>query len=421
MKGKIWKFNLWQKIKEAGIAKSLLLSVMGTTISIILTFGTSRYFDHRKKLANGRQLAIMAIHDIDNTVKVFEEYADNEYQLSLQAQYLQEHLDSLENIGFDTLSAVFDYLLADNFIGEGYILDDANEKVFLSSQDAWKNIDNATFIDRVQTFYNERHEFYNYLSTSLEWCQPLEEREFIKRKINTPDYGFDIVGYLKELLRRDDVCYYIAYSSLRQQLFNSTSQKWRNVSDECQFLMGISDREMEEYIKSRERKGNPPSERQLLGRWHAKDKGNRDEKREQILEFCKDHTAAFTTISYESSHLYIGNIVIRSIARGSWDLQGDSVLVTLKPEQEFAIDTTAISYRAELKPDILKLMEEWKGAIKKGLEESRKKGEGTIKYRTFIDQSETKLKWSKVMQKPDGTEEVVTQYFTKVFEQDELP
>lgn len=413
MKEKIRKSKLWQKMKAAGIAKSLLLSVMGTTISIILTFGTSRYFDHRKKLANGRQLAIMAIHDIDNTVKVFEEYADNEYQLSLQAQYLQEHLDSLENIGFDTLSAVFDYLLADNFIGEGYILDDANEKVFLSSQDAWKNIDNATFIDRVQTFYNERHEFYNYLNTSLEWHKPLEESEFIQRKINTPDYGFDIVGYLKELLRRDDIGYYIAYSSLRQQLFTSTSQKWRNVSDECQFLMGISDREMEEYIKSRERKGNLPSERQLLGRWHAKGKGDRDEKREQILEFCKDHTATFTTISYESSHLYIGNIVTRCIARGTWDLQGDSVLVTQKPELEYAIDTTAISYRAELKPDILNLMDEWKETFKKSQEESRKKGEETIKYGTYIDQSETKLKWSKATLKPDGTEEVVTQYFTK--------
>lgn len=413
MKEKIRKSKFWQKMKAAGIAKSLLLSVMGTTISIILTFGTSRYFDHRKKLANGRQLAIMAIHDIDNTVKVFEEYADHEYQLSLQAQYLQEHLETLEDIGFDTLSAVFDYLLADNFVGEGYILDEANEKVFLSSQDAWKNIDNATFIDRVQTFYNERHEFYNYLTTSLEWHKPLEESEFIQRKIHTPDYSFDIVSYLKELLRRDDVGYYIAYSSLRQQLFNSTSQKWHNVSDECQFLMGISDREKEDYIKSRERKGYLASEHQLLGRWLAKDKGNREEKREQILEFCKDHTATFTTISYESSHLYIGNIVTKCIARGTWNLLGDSVTVTQKPELEYAIDTTAISYRAELKPDIQNLMDEWNEIFRKSKEESRKKGEETIKYGTFIDQSETKLKWSRVTLKPDGTEEVVTQYYTK--------
>ena len=142
----------WLHNHAKSILKSLLLSVMGTTISILLTFGTSRYFDHKKKVANGRQLAILAIHDIDNTVKVFEKYANEEYQNSLLAQYLQEHLDSLEKISSDTLSTVFDYLLADNNIGEGYILDDANEKVFLSSQDAWKNIDNPTFIDRDYLF-----------------------------------------------------------------------------------------------------------------------------------------------------------------------------------------------------------------------------------------------------------------------------
>ena len=207
----------WLHNHAKSILKSLLLSVMGTTISILLTFGTSRYFDHKKKVANGRQLAILAIHDIDNTVKVFEKYANEEYQNSLLAQYLQEHLDSLEKISSDTLSTVFDYLLADNNIGEGYILDDANEKVFLSSQDAWKNIDNPTFIDRVQMFYNDRREFYNYLTSSLEWHKPLEEKEFIQRKKHTPDYGFDVAVYLKELLCRDDVGYFISYSSLRQQ------------------------------------------------------------------------------------------------------------------------------------------------------------------------------------------------------------
>ena len=394
MKSKFRKPKIWQKIKAAGIAKSLLLSVMGTTISIILTFGTSRYFDHRKKVANGRQLAILAIHDIDNTVKVFEGYANDEYQNSLLAQYLQEHLDSLDNIGFDTLSTVFDYLLADNFVGEGYILDDANEKVFLSSQDAWKDINNATFIDRVQTFYNDRHEFYNYLTSSLEWHKPFEEREFIQRKVHTPDYGFDIVTYLRDLLRRDDVGYYISYSSLRQQLFTSTAHKWRNLSDECQFLMGISDSEKEIYIKSRERKGSPLHEHQLLGRWHAKGKGDHDEQREDILEFRKDHSATLTTVCYESSHLYIGNIVTQRIAQFTWQLQADSTVVTFMPELRYTVDTTDISYRAELKPDILALLDDWKATFKRRQDEARAQGQQCVNYEAAIDESETKLKWN---------------------------
>lgn len=394
MKIKFRKPRLWQRMKTAGLAKSLLLSVMGTTISIILTFGTSRFFDHRKKVANGRQLAILAIHDIDNSVKVFEDYANEEYQNSLLAHFLLEHIDSLEYINDDTLSAVFDYLLADNNVGEGYILDDANEKVFLSSQDTWKNIDNATFIDRVQTFYKDRREFYNYLTTSLEWCRPLEEREYIQRKIKTPDYGCDLVAYLKELLQRDDVGYFLAYSSLRQQLFNSTAEKWRNMSDECQFLMSISDHEKEEYIKSRSRKGNPLREHQLLGRWRAKGEGDRGEKREDIYEFLKDHTATFTTTSYVSSHTYIGNIITRQITHGTWTLQGDSVLITQQPELQYAIDTTGISYRAEQKLAIQDVLDEWQTTFKQRQDEARAQGEQPVKYGAAIDESETKLKWN---------------------------
>ena len=398
MKFKMPKFG--RHLTGKGWLKELALTFIATTISIVLTFGTAHYLEWRQKVANGRQLAIMAIHDIDNTIQTFEQYADKVYQFSLKAQYLQEHLDSLENVGIDTIYTVFDNLLADNFVGQGYLLDDANEKVFLSSQEVWKTIDNATFIDRMQTFYNDRHDFYNYISNSLEWQKPVEEREFIQRKMKTPDYGFDIVGYLKELLRREDVCYFIAYSSLRQQLFNSTAQKWRNISDECKFLMGISDREMEEYIKSRERGGNPLRERQLLGQWQTRGKGKHDEKCEVIMEFCKDHTATFTTISYESSHFYVGNIVTKRIARGIWNLQGDSVLVTQNPELEYVIDTTAISYRAEQKSEILKMVVEWKEIFKKHQDEARTQGEQCIKYGASIDQSETKLKWD-------------TQYFTK--------
>jgi hypothetical protein len=410
------KINLskwWRHVHVKSIVKSLLLSVMGTTISILLTFGSSRYFDHKKKLASGRQLAIMAIHDIDNTVETFEGYAEEEYQVSLKAQYLMEHIDTLEKVGFDTLSAVFDYLLADHFIGQGYVIDDANEKVFLSNQEAWKNIDNATFIDKMQVFYSDRHDFYNYLSASLEWRPPLDEQEFIQRKINTPDYSFDIAAYLKELLRRDDIRYYISYSSLRQQLFSSTAQKWRNLSDKCQFLMGISDGEKEEYIESRKRKGDPLREKQLVGEWRTQSKGSRDEILETCLAFRKDHTGTITKISYESSHMYIGNVVVTQASQVTWKLRGDSVAVTFKPELVYTVDTTGISYRAELKPDILEYVDSWHQANRKSQAEAREKGEETVNYAAFIDHSETKLQWSKATQLPDGTEETSTLYLTK--------
>ena len=34
--------------------KELGLTIIGTTLSIILTFGTAQYFEYRNKVANGR-------------------------------------------------------------------------------------------------------------------------------------------------------------------------------------------------------------------------------------------------------------------------------------------------------------------------------------------------------------------------------
>lgn len=44
---------------------------MGTTISIVLTFGTAHVIEQYEKKKAGRQMAIMVIHDMDNTVQEF--------------------------------------------------------------------------------------------------------------------------------------------------------------------------------------------------------------------------------------------------------------------------------------------------------------------------------------------------------------
>ena len=49
--------------------KELSLTFIATTISIVLTFGTAQYFEHKQKLADGRLMAMMVIHDMDNTVE----------------------------------------------------------------------------------------------------------------------------------------------------------------------------------------------------------------------------------------------------------------------------------------------------------------------------------------------------------------
>ena len=50
--------------------KELLMTFLGTTISIVLTFGTSALLENREKAAIQRQTAIMSVYDIDEIIRL---------------------------------------------------------------------------------------------------------------------------------------------------------------------------------------------------------------------------------------------------------------------------------------------------------------------------------------------------------------
>ena len=44
------------------------MTTLGTTISIVLTFGTSAWLDHRQQIKNRRQTAMMVLSNIEDFV-----------------------------------------------------------------------------------------------------------------------------------------------------------------------------------------------------------------------------------------------------------------------------------------------------------------------------------------------------------------
>ena len=156
--------KLWGNVKFRSTAKELLLTVIATTISIILTFGTAAYLDNKQQKADGRQTAMLVIHDIEQTADVFLNLVKDEENYYKVTQYVIEHQDNISNIRRDTLNTVIHYLTQ---LETGLDFDDSTEKLFLSSQDVWKNINNTTFIDVVQRFFYRRREMYNYTKSFM--------------------------------------------------------------------------------------------------------------------------------------------------------------------------------------------------------------------------------------------------------------
>ena len=63
--------------------RELILSTLATSISIIFTFGTAAWLDHRQKVKNRRQTAMMVICDIHAFKSELQNY-QNEYFIKWQ-------------------------------------------------------------------------------------------------------------------------------------------------------------------------------------------------------------------------------------------------------------------------------------------------------------------------------------------------
>ena len=111
--------------------KGFLTSVLGTTISIILTFGTSALLESKEKADIQRQTAMMVIHDIDVCVKQMEEMAEDEEKRNNAVQYILAHLDQIASLPKDTLALAFGMIT--NYSDSYTIFDNAKENIFKSS------------------------------------------------------------------------------------------------------------------------------------------------------------------------------------------------------------------------------------------------------------------------------------------------
>ena len=120
--------------------KGFLTSLLGTTISILLTFGTSALIDSKQKANTQRQTAMMVIHDIDVCIDQLEEMAKDEEKMNNAMQYILAHLDQIASLPEDTLELAMNMLI--DYDPNHAIFDDAKENIFKSSQDIWSNLDN---------------------------------------------------------------------------------------------------------------------------------------------------------------------------------------------------------------------------------------------------------------------------------------
>lgn len=204
----------------SGIAtlKQFLLSLVATTISIVLTFGTAAIIDYNKKEADKREMVMAVLYDFNQTIALLEK-ADTSFQAC--SRYQQEI--ALRPESFDSLRYNFfpGITVAQTKFSE------TTEKIFSSNIETFNTIGNVNFINEVSEFYIQRQVY----------------KELVVEKLANELKGIAIYQSEKDLFEVDFPEYV-----LDNKLYLIMMKKIR---DKCMKMMDVSEQEMEAFSQQR--------------------------------------------------------------------------------------------------------------------------------------------------------------------------
>ena len=388
------------------------MTFIGATLSIILTFGTAHFLDQKQQREDGRQMAMMVIHDIENNAKTMSECEKAEEKFFNISQLVLNNVDHLDSIDVDSLTLFVQYITSAAI--NTTIYDESSEKIFLSSQESWKNINNPTFIDAVQTFYHERRLIFGILSEDRFFAKPVSNENYYSKMFDGAETLHDelafLLNYVRESCANKDVKVYVDYSFIRRRYYAQYAEEMTNTANRCKFMMGITDEELAQYVANRARTGKQLKERELVGRWKMLSTSDYDIER----IYNQDHTTTYVMTYHMSYSHYTGQVDFKYSLQGTWELQGDSIITYVQPDYEYEIDRSRIQYQPEMQQAVDDIIALWEQSIKQSLEAEKDKGDKRNAAFVSIDATKNKMEY-RVMDKDEiGNDQEKTYYLVRL-------
>lgn len=383
-KKKKMRVSLWMQ---------LLISILGTAIGVGLTFAVNNWMDSRKKAETQRLMAIMVIHDIDESISTLKTLKENMETMYNAALYVREHLNQIDSVPNDTLNKAYSFLIASE---EEFRFDNSKEKIFHSSPDTWQNLENMKFIDNVQSCYYYRQTFQDMYNKSSYWQRPISVKEM--EELNNGDSNLSLEevmaqfyvklrNFLKEKLEDGHINYYIDCTPRKLGNIARLIKYWTQINDENKFLMSITDEELENYVSSINTNGIAVTEKSLIGTWEM---SSMDEINQ--YEFRNDHTYSFVSNSTAPANINFSQGTLNMIwtITGTWKLEGDS-LISIPDSVDYEVDASNMTVQPENKD----MLDSWVQNRKKTLLEyyqgEIKEGRLRMSWNVHLDASRNKL------------------------------
>ena len=198
--------------------KNFLLTLLATTFSIILTFGTSAIIDRRHKEAAKKEMVMMIIYDFDKTIEQVQ-YADSVFRQAFKAQQdailHPEHFNSYYSTFMTSVQLTYTEF------------SETTEMVFSSNIETFNTLGNVNFIHEVSAFYNLRR-FY---------------QENVMDEFKNEVYGSGIAQSLENLIKVSFPDHYINNLNCLINL--------KKIRNRCVQMMKVSEEELKEFSRLR--------------------------------------------------------------------------------------------------------------------------------------------------------------------------
>ena len=196
--------------------KEFLMTLAATTVSIVLTFGTSAIVDRKKKNDEKRELVMVILYDMHETLKTVEEC-----DAGMKAFYEQQvdvvaHPQKMDELYADLITniPVFEYTTT-------------AESIFRSNIETVQTIGNILFVETVSSFYDLRERYKNETvgAFQVQASEALSSYDKL-RAFDSPGYIFFNDSFVR--LMRDDY-------------------------EQCKRMMKVTDGELEAFSAQQEK------------------------------------------------------------------------------------------------------------------------------------------------------------------------
>ena len=230
--------------------RELVLTIIATTISIILTFGTAALLERCQRVEDRKLSAMMVMSNIEQFSRQLDRLAqDMAYRDSVATWLLSLPVDKLDNIPPEEMTNPINTVVALDLLSH----DRSTEGIFSNSSDTWKNLGNFQFIDNVGSSFSEMNDIEQH------W------NDWVNENVATVN---DVLTHMRpgehtltKLLTNNTFRQLLETFHARQNWVQYASAHCRSLNQKNMELIGITEEEIMDFTDQRERKddGNEPT------------------------------------------------------------------------------------------------------------------------------------------------------------------